>query len=75
MQFAATMTASTTSVGGLDSTRVTVTLGAQTGSGSLGRITASATMAWAPATLAHDLAGRAVSSSAVTESGSKDRDF
>lgn len=75
VQFAATMTASTTSVGGLDSTRVTVTLGAQTGGGNPRRITASATMAWAPATLAHDLAGRAVSSSVVTESGSKDRDF
>lgn len=73
-QFAATMTASTTTVNGVTATRVTITVGAQT-SGSVRTSFTSSTMSWTPSTAATDLAGLTTSSAAASESGAIDRQF
>jgi hypothetical protein len=52
---------------------VTVTLGAA--SGSIRTATGTASMTWTPSTAATDLAGNAMSATAVTETGTTDVDF
>jgi hypothetical protein len=66
-RFAATMT--------LSGSTVTVTLGAAVPGGSTTTVATSTAMVWTPSTSATDLAGNAMSASAVTETGSTDVDF
>ncbi|MDN4173645.1 Ig-like domain-containing protein [Nocardioides sp. SOB77] len=73
--FSATMTATTTSVGGVPVTQVTIVLGAQT-SGSTPRTSStSASMVWTPSTAVLDLAGRPAAATPATETGGSDRDW
>jgi hypothetical protein len=74
VQFAATLTAATTTVNGVPATVVTVTLGAVT-SGTGLRSGNPGTMVWTPSALATDLSGRACSAAPATEAGALDRDF
>jgi hypothetical protein len=64
-----TFTTSTMSMGG---TTVTVTLGGSSGGT---KAAANTTLSWTPSTLATDLAGNAMSATAVNESGGLDTDF
>lgn len=73
--FAATMTASTTTVAGVTATRITITVGAQTSGTTPRTVTASSTMSWTPSALATDLAGRPASTTPAVESGAADREF
>lgn len=73
--FAATMTASTTTVNGVTATVVTLTIGAQASGTTPSTVSTSSTMIWTPSTLVADLNGRAVSSTPSTELGSADREF
>jgi hypothetical protein len=52
---------------------ITVTLG--TGSGTADTAGGTATMAWAPSTIAYDAAGNLTSSNGVNEGGTADREF
>jgi hypothetical protein len=54
--------------------QVVITLGALA-TGSTRTSTSTTPMRWAPSSAAHDLAGNAVSTATVTESGTADRDF
>ena len=72
----ATMTASTVTVNGVPSTRITLTMGSvASGSTSLRTVTATSTMQWTPSTAATDLSGLACSSALATETGAADREF
>ncbi|CAN7313542.1 Ig-like domain-containing protein [Knoellia sp. LjRoot47] len=75
--FAATMTAGTTTVGGVARTTVTVVLGnlSSGGGGLLETVAQSAEMVWTPSAAVTDLNGGACSTAAVTETGALDRDF
>lgn len=74
-EFAATMTTTTVTVNGVQATRVTLTLGAQTsGSTPLSVLTPS-TMIWTPSALVTDLNGRAGSAAPTSETGTWDREF
>jgi hypothetical protein len=53
---------------------ITVTLGQRTGGGTPST-NSTPTMAWTPSTAVKDLAGKAVSSAAVNETGAADGDF
>lgn len=72
--YAATMTATTTTVSGATRTIVTLQLGAATGSG-LKTVSGSPTMTWTPSAAVTDLSGNVCSTAPVTESGTADRDF
>lgn len=74
-EFAATMTASTATVGGVSATRITLTMGAQTIGSSLRTVTTASVMIWTPSAAATDLQGRAASSSPTSETGASDREF
>lgn len=77
VKFDGTMTASTTVVGGVTRTTVTVVLGTQTsgGKGLLNTVTQPGAMVWTPSGSVTDLNGRACSTAPVTESGALDVDF
>lgn len=74
-QFAATMTASTTTVNGFTATRVTIVVGAQTSGKTMRTVATGSTMTWAPSTLATDPRGAGPSATVASESGSLDREF
>jgi signal peptidase I len=74
-QFAATMTASTTTVNGVSATRITIVVGVQTSGTTVRTATVNSTMTWGPSTLTTDLAGLATVATAVSESGVADRQF
>ena len=74
-EFAATMTASTTTVNGVTATRVTITIGAQTSGSSLPTVSTAGTMSWTPSALATNLSGRAASTTPTAETGAADREF
>jgi hypothetical protein len=77
VSYAVTVTASTTTVNGIDVTRITVTLGART-SGSqsyLNNDSTAGVMAWWPSEAAQDTAGNATAANATIESGTYDRDM
>ncbi|MET1133599.1 MAG: Ig-like domain-containing protein [Aeromicrobium sp.] len=73
----ATMTASTTTVNGLERTVVTLKLGTfATGkAGDLRSNTTAAAMVWTPSNAATDMSGSRCSTANVTESGTADKDF
>ena len=73
-RFDATMTAGAVVVDGRPRTVITVTLGQRTGGGTPST-NSTPTMAWTPSTAVKDLAGKAVSSAAVNETGAADGDF
>jgi hypothetical protein len=73
--FAATLAASTRSVGTTTATTMTVTVGALASGGALRTSASAAAMVWAPSAAATDLSGSACSAAPVTESGTLDRDF
>ncbi|MET1058209.1 MAG: Ig-like domain-containing protein [Nocardioides sp.] len=68
-----TMTATTATVGGVQVTVVTITLG--TPASSLSTASTNGAMRWTPSTAATSLAGLACSSAIATETGTNDRDF
>lgn len=68
----ASMTASTTSVGGVSRTVITMRI---TSGASNRTPNTAATLTWTPSASATDLAGNPMSTARVTESGSNDRDF
>lgn len=74
-EFAATMSASTTTVNGVPATRVTLTLGAQTSGQALTAVTSSSAMVWTPSSAATNVAGRAASTTPTSETGTVDREF
>ncbi|MEW1952846.1 Ig-like domain-containing protein [Terrabacter sp. NPDC080008] len=74
-QFAATMVASTTTVGGVSATVVTITLGSTTSSSSLRTVTTAAAMVWAPSAGVTDLNKVPCSTAPTSELGTLDRDF
>lgn len=74
-EFAATMTAGTTTVNGVTATRVTITIGAQTSGSSLPTVSTPSVMVWTPSTLATNLTGRAASTTPTSETGVSDREF
>ncbi|GAA4112450.1 hypothetical protein GCM10022415_07240 [Knoellia locipacati] len=77
VKFDGTMTASTTTVGGVARTTITVVLGARTsgGGGLLNTVTQPGAMVWNPSGTVTDLNGRACSTAPVTESGAMDVEF
>lgn len=70
-----TMAASTATVGGVQVTVVTLTLGTPGNSGQLRSSTLTGTTRWAPSTLVRTPQGVACSSALVLESGTLDRDL
>jgi hypothetical protein len=56
-------------------TTVTITLGAQSGSGSLRTSTTPTAMEWVPSSAATDLAGNPCSTATIAETGGADKDF
>lgn len=70
--FASTMVAGTTAGG--SRSLVTITLGAQTGGGTM-TAPAAGTMVWTPSTAVRSQAGVACSTTPATESGTADKDF
>jgi hypothetical protein len=75
VQWTGSMTATTTSVSGVNRTVVTVTLGAVTSGSGLRTVSTSPTMVWNPSASATDATGRKCSTAPATESGAADRDF
>jgi hypothetical protein len=73
--FSATMTASTTTVGGATGTVVTLRLVAVTSGGGPRTASVAAAMVWSPSTVVTDLSGNPCSAAPVTEPGTLDRDF
>jgi len=71
----ATMTASTTTVGGTTRTVVKIQLGTLAGGNGLKTVTTAGTMVWTPSATATDLLGNRCSTAPATESGTSDRDF
>lgn len=74
-QFAATMTASITTVNGVPATRVTIVIGNQTSGQSVHMAYFASTMLWTPSALVTDLSGRAASTTPAYELGRLDREF
>ncbi|MCW2831916.1 MAG: fibronectin, partial [Aeromicrobium sp.] len=74
-QFAATMTASTTTVNGVTATRVVLVLGTQISGQTPQTSSTSSTMVWTPSTVATDLLGRPAASTPASELGTLDREF
>lgn len=75
VQWAGTMTATTTTVGGATRTVVTVRLGAVSSGSGLRTVSTTATMLWSPSASATDLTGQRCSTAPATETGTVDRDF
>jgi len=73
--FAATLSASTQTVGEASVTVVTVAVGSLSSGGTLKTSTVAAQMTWTPSTAATDLSGNACSAAPVLESGALDRDL
>ena len=73
--FAATMTAATQNIGGVDVTVVTVTVGAPQSTTNLRTGTQTGAMRWAPSALAKSPTGLACSTAVATESGTNDADL
>jgi hypothetical protein len=73
--FAATMTAATQNVGGVDVTVVTVTIGAAQNTKDLTTSAILGAMKWTPSALARTPAGVACSTTVATESGTSDKDL
>jgi chitinase len=73
--FNATMAATTITVGGVQQTRVTVTVGTPVGGKGLRTVSSSAAMIWTPSSAATDLQGNACSPAPVTETGNPDREL
>ena len=73
--FAATMTASTTTVNGVPATMVTVRVGALASGGGLRTVSNPTTMVWSPLAAVKDLFGVASSTAPITELGVLDREF
>jgi len=72
--FAATIAASTRTVGSSSVSEFTVTVAALASGGAL-KTAAAGQMTWAPSAAATDLSGNPCSTAPVTESGALDRDF
>ena len=70
-----TMVATTQTVGGVQVTVVTITLGTTTQAANLHATTASAVMTWTPTAQVMTSAGLACSTTAAVESGATDRDM
>jgi len=70
-----TMVASTASVGGVQVTVVTITLGTTTQSANLHTTSAGALMGWTPSAQVKTPAGAACSTTAISETGATDRDL
>ena len=77
VKFEGTMTASTTTVGGVVRTTVTVVLGRRTsgGVGLINTVSEPGAMVWTPSAAVTDRNGRACSTAPVTESGALDVEF
>jgi Bacterial Ig domain len=73
--FAATLSASTQTLGGVNATVVTVTVGSLASGGALRTAVTPAQMVWTPSAAAADLSANPCSSAPVAESGTLDRDF
>ncbi len=73
--FAATMTATTVTVSGVQATSITLGLGTPAKASVLRTVNTAAAIVWSPSGAALDLFGRASSTAPVTESGTLDRDF
>lgn len=71
----ATMAATTATVGGIQVTVVTITLGAPVTTTNLRTATASGAMRWTPSSLAATPAGVTCSTTPATETGTADRDL
>lgn len=74
-EFAATMTASTTTLNGVTASRIVLTMGAQTSGTAPSTVSSSSATIWTPSTVVTDLNGRPVSPTPVTEQGTADREF
>jgi signal peptidase I len=74
-QFAATMSASRTTVNGISATRIVIVLGSQTSGPSLPTTATTSAMIWSSSSAVTDLIGRAASTTPATESGTADREF
>lgn len=73
--FAATLSAATQVVGGVEATVLTVTVGSLSSGGALRTSATPAQMAWTPSTAATDLSGNPCSAAPVLESGALDKDL
>lgn len=73
--FAATLNATTQSLGGTNATVVTVTVGSLVSGGALKTSASLGQMVWTPSAVATDLGGNPCSTAPVVESGTLDRDF
>jgi hypothetical protein len=73
--FAATMTAATQNVGGVDVTVVTVTIGEPVSTTNLSTSPVPGAMKWTPSALAKTPAGVPCSTTVATESGTSDKDL
>lgn len=74
-EFAANMSASTVTVNGVTATRITLTIGSQNLGPAVSAVSASSVMVWTPSATATNSAGRAASTTPVTETGTADREF
>lgn len=72
--FAGSMLSGTTTTAGVTRSVITITLGAQTGGGTV-TAPAAGTMTWTPAPSVLSTAGVACSTTPATESGTSDKDF
>ncbi|HEX5928130.1 MAG TPA: Ig-like domain-containing protein [Solirubrobacterales bacterium] len=73
--FAATLTAATQNLGGINTTVLTVTVGTLVSGGALKTSTTPAQVAWTPSAAATDLSGSPCSTAPIGEAGALDRDF
>ncbi|MET0468667.1 MAG: hypothetical protein ABWZ87_07990, partial [Aeromicrobium sp.] len=74
-EFAATMTTVTTTVNGVQATRIVLTIGAQTSGTTPSTVSTSSAAIWTPSTLVTDVSGRSVASTPTVETGFSDRQF
>lgn len=74
-EFAATMTTVTTTVNGVQATRIVLTIGAQTSGTTPSTVSTSSAAIWTPSTLVTDVSGRPVASTPTVETGFSDRQF
>lgn len=74
-EFAATMTTVTTTVNGVQATRIVLTMGAQTSGTTPSTVFASSVMVWTPSTAVADVNGRPVAATPASETGTSDRQF
>ena len=70
-----TMVASTATVGGVQVTVVTITLGSTTQAANLHSTSASGAMTWTPTVLVKTAVGVACSATAAVETGATDKDL